>query len=212
MADTQTGRGSLIVVSGFAGTGKGTVVKKLLADHEEYALSVSMTTRAPREGEQEGVAYFFVSQEEFDRTIEEGGFIEYARYVGHSYGTPRAYVEKMLSAGRDVLLEIEIQGAMNVKKLFPEAVLIFIMPPGAEELKKRLVGRGTETMEVVEQRMKRAAEEAEIIGKYDYMVVNDEVENCAGRIHAIVTADHARPGRHEAFIRRVQEQLRNITV
>ena len=152
-------RGILIVVSGFSGAGKGTLMKRLLEKYEErYALSVSATTRQPREGERDGIEYFFKTKEEFEKMIAKEELIEYARYVENYYGTPRAYVEQMLEAGKDVILEIEIQGALKVKKAFPDTLLLFVVPPSAEELKHRLVGRGTESMEVIESRLKRAVE------------------------------------------------------
>ena len=164
-------KGILIVVSGFSGAGKGTLMKKLVQEYDNYALSVSATTRAPRDGEEDGREYFFLSKEDFERKIEQNGLIEYACYCGNYYGTPRDYVEKQLDAGRDVILEIEIQGALKVRKQFPTSLLLFVMPPSVQELKRRLTGRGTETAEVIEKRMVRAAEEAEGIEEYDYIVV-----------------------------------------
>ena len=149
-------RGILIVVSGFSGAGKGTLMKELLKTYDNYALSVSMTTRKPRPGEEEGKSYFFVDKDTFEETIAKDGLIEYASYCGNYYGTPREYVEACLDNGRDVILEIEIQGALKVKEKFPEALLLFIMPPSAEELKRRLEGRGTESEEVICQRIARA--------------------------------------------------------
>ena len=135
-------KGLLLVISGFSGAGKGTVVKRLLELHNDYALSISATTRSPREGEQNGREYFFKSTEEFESMIDNSELIEYAKYVSNYYGTPKAYVEEQLEAGKNVILEIEIQGALNIKKMYPDAVLLFIMPPSAEELERRLVGRG----------------------------------------------------------------------
>ena len=146
-------RGILLVVSGFSGAGKGTLMKELVKRYENYALSISATTRSPREGEADGREYFFKSVEEFERMIAEDALIEYACYVGNYYGTPRAYVEEQLSRGRDVILEIEIQGARKVKKRFPNTLLLFVSPPSAEVLKARLTGRGTETSEVIAQRL-----------------------------------------------------------
>ena len=154
-------RGILIVVSGFSGAGKGTLMKELINTYDNYALSVSMTTRKPRAGEEEGKSYFFVDRETFERTIEMDGLIEYACYCDNYYGTPREYVEACLDNGRDVILEIEIQGALKVKDKFPETLLLFIMPPSAKELRRRLEGRGTESEEIICQRISRAAEEAE---------------------------------------------------
>ena len=143
-------RGILTVISGFSGSGKGTIMKALLERHQNYALSVSATTRSPREGEVDGREYFFKTKEEFQEMISKNQFIEYAQYVDHYYGTPRGYVERCLSEGRDVILEIEVQGARKVKEMIPEAVLVFVTPPSARELRERLIGRGTETMEVIE--------------------------------------------------------------
>ena len=153
-------RGILIVVSGFSGAGKGTLMKELMKRYEEtYALSVSATTRNPREGEVDGREYFFKTTEEFEKMIAKEELIEYARYVENYYGTPRTYVEQQLEAGKDVILEIEIQGALKVKERFPDTLLLFVTPPSAKELRRRLVGRGTETMEVIESRLERAVEE-----------------------------------------------------
>ena len=159
--------GILVVVSGFSGAGKGTLMKELLNRYDNYALSISATTRSPREGEQDGREYFFVSREHFQKMIAENQLIEYAQYVNHYYGTPRDYVEQHLEQGKDVILEIEIQGALKVKKRFPEALLLFVTPPSAQELKRRLVGRGTETLEVINARLHRAAEEASGMEAYD---------------------------------------------
>ena len=203
-------KGILIVISGFAGTGKGTLVKGLLSQYEQYALSVSMTTRQPRAGEEEGVSYFFVSKETFEKTVEENGLIEHACYCGNYYGTPKAYVERMLQEGKDVILEIEIQGALKIKELYPDSLLLFVMPPSAEELYKRLVGRGTESPEVVDKRMRRAAEEAQGIEEYDYIVVNDDIDDCIKRTHAIIEAAHQMPVRNMAFIQKIQQELKQM--
>ena len=201
-------RGILTVISGFAGTGKGTVVKGIMEKYDDYALSVSMTTRSPRPGETDGESYFFVSREEFEKNIAEDGFIEYAEYVGNYYGTPKAYVEKKLDEGKNVILEIEIQGAMNVKKLFPDAVLIFIMPPGADELERRLSGRGTETAEVIKKRMDRAALESEGIEDYDYIAVNDNVDDCVEAVNGIIRATRLKPAFNTSFIEKVRNDLK----
>lgn len=203
--------GILIVISGFAGTGKGTLVKGLLAKYEQYALSVSMTTRSPRPGEVDGESYFFVSKDKFEETIAADGLVEYACYCDNYYGTPREYVEKQLKAGKDVILEIEIQGALKIKEKFPNACLLFVMPPSAEILKNRLVGRGTETPEVIEKRMRRAAEESEGIEKYDFIVVNDVIEECVEETHRIIEAFHMRPALNEVFINQVRTELKDIT-
>ena len=200
-------RGILIVVSGFSGSVKGTLMKELLGKYENYALSVSMTTRTPRPGEKDGESYFFVDRETFERTIAQEGLIEYASYCGNYYGTPRAYVEEQLDAGRDVILEIEIQGALKVKERFPEALLLFVMPPSAEELKRRLMGRGTESEEVILQRLERASEEAEGIEQYEYLIINDKLEECVEQMHAIISAARNNPARNKQLIADMRSQL-----
>ena len=183
-------RGILIVLSGFSGAGKGTVVKNILKTYpDEYAVSVSATTRAPREGETDGREYFFKSTSEFQKMIATGELIEYAQYVGNYYGTPRRYVEEQLEAGKNIILEIEIQGAFNIKKMFPDAVLMFLMPPTAAELENRLRGRGTEDEATIKARLARATQEAEGVEGYDYIVINDTVDACTQRIHEIVTSE-----------------------
>ena len=154
-------QGMLAVVSGFSGAGKGTVMKALLEKYDNYALSISATTRAPRPGEQDGREYFFMTDGQFEELIQNDRLIEHARYVNHYYGTPRSYVESKMAEGKDVILEIEIQGALNVKRQYPDAILIFVVPPTAAELKRRLVSRGTETEEVIASRLKRALEESD---------------------------------------------------
>ena len=200
-------KGVLLVISGFSGAGKGTLVKRLTEKYDEYALSVSMTTRNPREGEQEGISYFFVSREKFEQTIAENGLIEFAQYCGNYYGTPRAYVEQQLEAGRNVILEIEIQGATNIKKLFPESCLLFVTTPTAEILESRLKGRGTETDEVIAKRLARASEEAQGMDMYDYIVINDDLETCVDEVHALVDAARREPVRMKSFIEDMQNQL-----
>lgn len=179
-------QGTLVVVSGFAGTGKGTVMKELMTRYDSYALSVSATTRNPRPGEVDGREYFFKTKEEFEKMIEEDAFVEYACYVSNYYGTPKKYVEEQLAAGKDVILEIEIQGALKIKEQFPEALLLFLAPPSADVLKQRLVGRGTETEEVIEQRLARAVEESKGIENYDYLVVNDDLDQCVETVHQMI--------------------------
>ena len=203
-------RGVLAVVSGFSGAGKGTIMKSLMAKYDNYALSVSATTRNPRPGEEDGREYFFRTKEEFEEMIRQDQLIEYARYVENYYGTPKAYVEEQLSAGRDVILEIEIQGAMKIKEKIPDTVLIFVTPPTIQELKDRLVGRGTETQEVIESRLKRASEEAEGIESYDYLLVNDVVEDCVDELHEIILSEHRRASRNEEFIRTIQKESREF--
>ena len=201
-------KGILIVVSGFSGAGKGTIMKELLKQYDNYALSISATTRKPRPGEEEGREYFFKTVEEFEKMIAKDELIEYARYVDNYYGTPRAYVEEQLEAGKDVILEIEIQGALKVKEKFPETLLLFVTPPTAKELKHRLVGRGTETMYVIEFRMNRAKEEAEGMDKYDYLIVNDVLAECVEEVHRIIQGEHRRSFRNQAFIEHMKEELK----
>lgn len=203
-------RGILIVVSGFAGAGKGTIMNNLIEKYPGYALSVSATSRAPREGEKEGVNYFYKTREEFEEMIKNDELLEHAQYVGNYYGTPRAFVEKKLDEGMNVLLEIEIQGAMQIKKAFPDALLVFIMPPSAKILKERLTNRGTETPEVIDKRMKRAIEESEGIESYDFIVINDEVDKCTALLHNIILSASYQPSRRREFIEKVRAELRNI--
>lgn len=200
-------KGILVVVSGFSGAGKGTLMKNLVKTYDNYALSISMTTRQPREGEREGREYFFVSRETFEEKAGQDGLIEYACYCGNYYGTPREYVETQLEMGKDVILEIEIQGALKIKKKFPAALLLFVMPPSAEQLKERLAGRGTETPEVIEKRLFRAVEEARGIGSYDYIVVNDDLEMCTRELHSIISAAHNAVLRNEEWIENMRQEL-----
>ena len=200
--------GILIVVSGFSGAGKGTIMKALLERYDNYALSISATTRNPRPGEEEGKAYFFKTTEEFEKMIAKDDLIEYAMYVGNYYGTPKAYVEEQLRAGKDVILEIEIQGALKVKEKFPNTLLLFVTPPSAEELRKRLEGRGTETQEVIDGRMKRAIEEAEYMDQYDYLVVNDELDVCVEEMHHLIQGEHERCFRNQTFREHMKRELK----
>ena len=201
-------KGILIVVSGFSGAGKGTIMKQLLQQYpEHYALSISATTRKPRTGETDGVEYFFRTREQFEEMIAKGELIEYAQYVENYYGTPQAYVNDQLAAGKDVILEIEIQGALKVKEKFPETLLMFVSAPSAEELKNRLVGRGTEDMDTIRARLGRAVEESQGIENYDYIVINDRLEKCVEEIHAIVSSEHSRVSRNINFIQKIREEL-----
>lgn len=201
-------KGVLTVVSGFSGAGKGTVMKRLIQKYDDYALSISVTTRNPREGERDGIEYFFKTKEEVEAMIENDEFLEYARYVDNYYGTPRFYVEEMLAKGKNVILEIEIQGAMQIKAKNPEAVLVFVTPPSFEELRNRLVGRGTETADVIESRLRRASEEAEGMPSDDYTLVNDQVEDCVDRLHQIILSERAKAQRNEEFINTIQQEAR----
>ncbi|MGC4375583.1 guanylate kinase [Fictibacillus sp. Mic-4] len=191
----NTERGILFVLSGPSGVGKGTICKALRAQNIEVNYSVSATTRKPRAGEKHGVDYFFKTHEEFQQMIQNNELLEWAEYVGNYYGTPIEYVKKTLDEGKDVLLEIEVQGALQVKKAFPEGVFIFLTPPSLEELRNRIVGRGTETEDLISNRMKVAREEIEMMQHYDYSVVNDEVECACNRIKAIITTEHCRVDR-----------------
>lgn len=191
-------RGLLIVLSGPSGVGKGTVRKELFSQPDtNYEYSISMTTRKPREGEVDGVDYFFKTHEEFEQLIGEGRLLEYASYVGNYYGTPLDYVNETLDAGRDVFLEIEVQGASQVRDKVPDGLFIFLAPPSLSELEQRLVGRGTETDEVIASRIGAARQELEMMNLYDYVVENDEVQLACDRVNAIVTAEHCRRERVE---------------
>ncbi|MCT6924050.1 MULTISPECIES: guanylate kinase [Bacillales] len=191
-------RGLLIVLSGPSGVGKGTVRKELFSQaNTNYEYSISMTTRLPREGEVDGVDYFFKTREEFEGLIEQGGLLEHAEFVGNYYGTPLAYVNDTLEAGRDVFLEIEVQGAAQIRAKAPDALFIFLAPPSLSELKDRLVGRGTETEDIIAKRIATAREELEMMSLYDYVVENDEVQNACDKINAIIKAEHCRRERVE---------------
>lgn len=203
--------GLIIVLSGFSGAGKGTIMKHLLETYPgEYCLSISATTRQMRDGEQEGREYFFKTREEFDAMIANRELLEYATFNGNSYGTPRDYVEKLVSEGKDVILEIEIQGALNVKKMFPDTLLLFVTPPSADELKKRLVGRGTETMDVIRSRMERACEEADGMENYDYLIINDDLDRCVKEMHSIIQGEHRRSSRNCGFMKEIKEDLERM--
>ncbi len=204
-------RGILVVVSGFAGSGKGTLMKELTGRYDNYALSVSATTRNPRPGEADGREYFFKTVEEFRDMIAADAFVEYAQYVNNYYGTPKDYVEKQLESGKDVILEIEIQGALQVKKKFPETLLLFVTPPSAEILRERLIGRGTETMPVIEARLARASEEAEGIEEYDYLIINDKLDECVLTMHEIIQNEHVRTFRNREFIKNMREGLKSFS-
>ena len=204
-------QGVLAVISGFSGAGKGTLMRALLERYDNYALSISATTRAPREGEVDGREYFFKTREEFEQMIEHDELVEYAQYVGNYYGTPKEYVFSNLKAGKDVLLEIEIQGALKIKKKFPEAVLVFVTAPSMEVLRERLVGRGTETAEVIHQRLARAAQEAEGVDEYDYVLVNDQLDEAVDRLHGIIQSEHFSMKRNLDFIHEIQAQAARFT-
>ena len=194
-------KGLLLVVSGPAGVGKGTVDGALIAKHPEIKMSVSVTTRAPRPGEIEGVHYFFRTKEEFDRMIEQNAFLEYMHVFGMNYyGTPKAFVEAEREKGNHVILEIDVQGAMKVKETCPDAVMVFIAPPSLQILKQRLVGRGTETQESIDVRTATALEELKKLPRYDYMVINDVVEEAVADMEAILSAELNRTERNAELI------------
>ncbi|EXJ24233.1 Guanylate kinase [Alkalibacterium sp. AK22] len=190
-------RGLLIVLSGPSGVGKGTVRKAIFDNYSnEFDYSISMTTRKMRDGEREGIDYFFRTKDEFEQLIKEDGLLEYAEYVGNYYGTPLDYVNKTLDEGRDVFLEIEVQGALKVREKMPEGIFIFLSPPDLEELKARIVNRGTDSNEMIERRMHKAVEELKLIQYYDYVVENDTVENAARKIRNIIESEHLKVTRN----------------
>lgn len=201
-------RGILVVVSGFSGAGKGTLMKRLMEKYDDYALSVSVTTRSPREGEREGREYFFRTREEFKELIAQEQLIEYARYVDNYYGTPKEYVENQLNGGKDVVLEIEIQGALEVKKKMPDTLLLFVTAPSAQVLKNILEGRGTESPELIRNRLERACEEAEGISGYDYLLVNEKLEECVDLMHGIIQSEHYRISRQQTFAANIVQELK----
>ena len=193
-------KGLLIVVSGASGTGKGTVCKKILDDLPGVAYSISATTRAPRPGEVDGREYYFLTRDEFKAWIADGKFLEFAEVYGNFYGTPLNKINERLNRGEDILLEIDVQGALNVKRRMPEGIYIFLLPPSLEELKRRIEGRGTETPESLNRRLANAVAEIQIGREYDYAVVNDSVDNAAAQIKAILTAERCKVARNaDAF-------------
>ncbi|PAV29947.1 guanylate kinase [Virgibacillus profundi] len=198
-------KGILFILSGPSGVGKGTVRKELFEQATDLKYSISMTTRNKRPGETDGVDYFYKSREEFENLIEKKQLLEYAQYVNNYYGTPRAYVEETLAAGHDVFLEIEVQGALQVKDNFPEGVFIFLFPPSLEELKNRIVNRGTESSELVINRLKEARKEIEMMGAYDYVVVNDQVEHAVAKVQSIIQSEHLKRERIEKQYKKLLE-------
>ncbi len=201
--------GLLVVISGFSGAGKGTITKKLIENYDYY-LSTSATTRKPREGEVDGKDYFFKTKEEFKEMIDNDGLIEWAEYVGNYYGTPKKSVEEQLAQGKDVILEIEVQGGMLVKKQFPDAVLIFITPPSIDELKNRLVGRGTESEEEIQNRLKQAAKEVKYMREYEFAIINDDLEESVSRINDIIKYCHNKTCNSPLLINQLENELANI--
>ena len=203
-------KGVLAIISGFSGAGKGTVIKELLARHEGYVLSISATTRAPRPSEKDGVDYHFTTRDAFEKMIRETGFHENAVYGNDYYGTPRAFVETNLEEGRHVLLEIDLQGARQICEKYPDAVRIFMTPPSIEELEKRLRGRGSEDEEAIRRRLSRAKVEAQAMGEYDYILVNDEVVPCAEKLHTILQASRMGLNRNLDLVREIQADAAKI--
>ncbi len=202
-------KGIVTVISGFSGAGKGTIVKHLLSKYgDTYNLSISATSRAPRTGEEEGQDYFFKTREEFEQMLEAGELLEYTQFNGNYYGTPKSYVMDVTSQGLDVILEIEIDGALQVKKLFPEALLLFVTPPDAKTLKERLVGRGTEEPDVIEQRLALAYDQSFEMDKYDYLIINDDLEECVSQVHRIIQSERYRCFRNTDNIKDMQDELK----
>lgn len=205
----MTSKGTLLVLSGFSGAGKGTIVKKLVSEYG-YHISISATTRSPRTGEVDGREYYFKTREEFQDLIDHNGLIEWAEYVGNYYGTPKQFVEEMLAQGKNVILEIEVQGALNVKEQYPEAVLIFIAPPSIPILRERLIGRGTEDRETIEKRLLRAKEEAKDIKEYEYVVINDNLDTCVQQVHQIIVSNQCKVEYQSQFLDTMALELKNL--
>ena len=190
-------KGKTFIISGPSGVGKSTVLKELFEDRDDLYFSVSATTRTPRPGEVDGVHYHFTDVDEFRKMISEDAFLEYAEYVGNFYGTPKRFVDEAMEQGKDVILDIEVQGALQVKKIYPEGVLIFMVPPNLEELGNRLTKRGTEDKETINKRLRRALEEMELVEEYDYLVINDTVEQATEDMLTIVAAEKMKCSRNK---------------
>jgi len=203
-------KGLLIVMSGFSGAGKGTLLKRLMQLHDNYVFSVSMTTRNPREGEVDGKDYFFVTRDAFEKTISEQGLVEYAEYCGNYYGTPKAYVDEQLKNGKNVILDIEVQGAMQIKEKFPEALMVFVTPPSIEVLLKRLRSRGTEAEEVIQRRIHQGKEEIKKIDKYEYVIINDDLDTAVKQLDMVVESAKNSVSRKKAFMAEIENELKNI--
>lgn len=203
-------RGILLVVSGFAGSGKGTLMNELTKRYDNYALSVSATTRNPRPGEIDGKHYFFVTKERFEEMVDNNELLEHACYVGNYYGTPKAFVEKMLDEGKDVILEIDIQGGLQIKKIIPDALLLFVLPPTVKEVYERLEGRGTESEDVIIKRMQRGAQEVLDLDKYDFLVVNDDLDECVKRLHSTVQCSKYSITRNKDFIEEIKQEFKEF--
>ena len=203
-------KGLLLIVSGFSGAGKGTIVKEFINRHRDVRLSVSATTREKRQGEQEGIHYYYISKETFERMIDNGDMFEYASYVNNYYGTPKSFVMHQLEQGHDVILEIEMQGALQVKQMYDEAILIFVVPPHAQDLEDRLINRGTETTEVIKNRLKRSCEEVDLMEHYDYLIVNDQLLDSVIMLENIRNAEHLRVKHYDNLIDKLKKELQSI--
>lgn len=204
-------KGLVIVLSGFSGAGKGTIMKHLISKYGDlYNLSISATTRNIRPGEEEGREYFFKSREEFDRMVEAGEFLEHATFNGNSYGTLKSYVDNISGQGKDIILEIEVQGALQVKEIYPDALLLFVTAPSGEELKNRLVGRGSEDCENIKQRLSISVRESGLMEKYDYLIINDEIGDAVETVHGIIQAEHYKIGRNKNLIVDIQKDLKDF--
>ena len=206
----MTEKGLLVVVSGFSGAGKGSIMKRILQKYDNYALSISATTRDPRPGEMDGQDYFYKTQKQFEKMIDKDELIEYASYQGNYYGTPKAYVEKQLNSGKDVILEIEVQGATKVKELLPDTILIFVTPPSAAELRDRLTKRATESADQIRGRLRRAVVEAEYMPNYDYILINDDLEAAVTELDEIVQTEHKKSKRSSDHITRMTTELKEL--
>lgn len=205
-------KGVLLIISGFSGAGKGTIINGLINKYRDrYTLSISATTRSPREGEVEGISYFFKTKDEFKKMIENDELIEYANYVDNYYGTPKEYVQNSLEEGKNVILEIEIQGALQVKEMFPDAVSIFVMPPNAQILIKRLLERGTEDLKTIKKRMTRAQKEGLRAKYYDYLIINDDLQNSIEAVDQIMTCEHMKCKRNFSLIDEINKDVFELT-
>lgn len=204
-------KGLVIVLSGFSGAGKGTIMKHLISKYGDlYNLSISATTRDIRPGEEEGREYFFKSREEFDRMVEAGEFLEHATFNGNSYGTLKSYVDNISGQGKDIILEIEVQGALQVKEIYPDALLLFVTAPSGEELKNRLVGRGSEDCENIKQRLSISVRESGLMEKYDYLIINDKIGDAVETVHGIIQAEHYKTNRNKNLILDIQKDLKDF--